>query len=82
MTSNSREEYKLQALKERMGELVAQYEEKLADIRVDYTLAVNAYQEAKDRIEELQARVEHLENQDEARDADPDTVGDSSENDE
>lgn len=56
----SREQYKLIALREKMGELVVNYEDKIADLRVELTMqaeAINerdaALNEARDEIRQL-----------------------------
>lgn len=56
----SREQYKLIAYKERLGELTTTYEEKIADLRVELTMqaeAINerdaALNEARDEIRQL-----------------------------
>jgi FtsZ-binding cell division protein ZapB len=48
---NHKDTLKVIALKERIAELTAGYEDKIADVRADFTLAV----------EELQGRIDNLE---------------------
>lgn len=50
---------KVQALRERLSELVGDYEEKIADIRAEVTLAVDQH---KAQIEELQKSLDQAHN--------------------
>lgn len=50
---------KVQALRERLSELVGEYEEKIADIRAEVTIAVDQH---KAQIEELQKSLDQAHN--------------------
>lgn len=73
----TRDTLKIQGLKQRMGELVSEYEEKYAELRVDYTILMNAYQGLQEENKKLKHEAS-LAAEFEEHDADPDTVGDSS----
>ena len=62
MSSHSKDELKVLALKERMGKVVSDYEEQLADFRADAPLAVESL---KEQIAELQERLDKYETGDE-----------------
>jgi phage host-nuclease inhibitor protein Gam len=56
----NKDELKILAFKERIAELVVSYEDRIADIRADYTLSV----------EQMNAKIQELQNQlDEFKDA-------------
>lgn len=56
------ENLKIQALKESISNLVANYEEKIADLRVEITVLSQRLQQAE---QELQSRAEDIEVEDE-----------------
>ncbi|QGH76374.1 hypothetical protein SEA_DAUBENSKI_66 [Streptomyces phage Daubenski] len=49
---NHKDTLKVLALKERIAELTAGYEDKIADIRADFTLAVEEFQERIKKLED------------------------------
>lgn len=55
MSNIDRNELKVQALTERVAQLTAEYENKIADLRVELTVVTN---ESQERISELEAQVE------------------------
>lgn len=55
----SRESLKIQALTQRISELVTQYEDKMADFRVEHTAII---QQAQEQIHSLSSNVEELRN--------------------
>lgn len=53
----NKDNLKVIALTQRIAELVAQYEDKIADVRADYTLAVEDFQK---KLEELESKNKFL----------------------
>lgn len=56
----SREQYKLLAYKERLSELTTDYEDKIADLRVELTLHVEALKERDAALEEARNEIKQL----------------------
>ena len=48
-----RKDLKILALKEKLGQIVSDYEERIADLRVELTLTAQQVQEMSDKITEL-----------------------------
>lgn len=56
----TKDQLKLLALKQRIGEITSDYEDKLSDIRADATQQIGAYQDA---LREQEEQLENLQNQ-------------------
>lgn len=59
----SREQYKILALKDRIGKLVADYEEQIANLRVDLTVQDEQIQANNQQLENARREIQELRDQ-------------------